>query len=111
MAVAFGNMSKMLKQVEKLQQQMAQLQEELGQRTVEATAGGGMVRAVVNGHRELVRIEIAREAVDPDDLDLLQDMIVAAVNEAGRKAQEMVQAEMAKLTGGLNLPRIPGFPG
>lgn len=109
--MAFGNMSKMLKQVEKLQQQMAQLQEELGQRTVEATAGGGMVRAVVNGHRELVRIEIAREAVDPDDLDLLQDMIVAAVNEAGRKAQEMVQAEMAKLTGGLNLPRIPGFPG
>ena len=57
-----------------------------------------------------MRLEIAREAVDPNDLDLLQDMIVAAVNEAGRKAQEMAQAEMAKLTGGLNLPRLPGLP-
>ncbi|WP_460040683.1 YbaB/EbfC family nucleoid-associated protein, partial [Thermaerobacter litoralis] len=91
--------------------EMARLQEELAQREVEATAGGGMVKAVVNGRQELLRLEIAREAVDPDDVELLQDMIVAAVNEANRKAQDMVQAEMARVTGGLKLPKLPGFPG
>ncbi|HEY8552779.1 MAG TPA: YbaB/EbfC family nucleoid-associated protein [Thermaerobacter sp.] len=106
-----GNMGKMLKQLEKVQQEMARLQEELGRREVEATAGGGMVKAVVNGQHELVRLEIAREAVDPDDVELLQDMIVAAVNEANRKAQELFQAEMARVTGGLKLPKLPGFPG
>ncbi|EKP94746.1 YbaB/EbfC family nucleoid-associated protein [Thermaerobacter subterraneus] len=109
--MSFGPMGKMLKQLEKMQQEMARLQEELGQREVEATAGGGMVKAVVNGRQELLRLEIAREAVDPDDVELLQDMIVAAVNEASRKAQEMVQAEMARVTGGLKLPKLPGLPG
>ncbi|WP_042500697.1 YbaB/EbfC family nucleoid-associated protein [Thermaerobacter marianensis] len=104
-------MGKMLKQLEKVQQEMARLQEELAQREVEATAGGGMVKAVVNGRQELLRLEIAREAVDPDDVELLQDMIVAAVNEANRKAQELLQAEMARVTGGLKLPKLPGFPG
>ncbi|PZN07221.1 YbaB/EbfC family nucleoid-associated protein [Thermaerobacter sp. FW80] len=106
-----GNVGKMLKQLEKVQQEMARLQEELARREVEATAGGGMVKAVVNGQQELVRLEIAREAVDPDDVELLQDMIVAAVNEANRKAQELVQAEMARVTGGLKWPKLPGFPG
>ncbi|GAB6877363.1 YbaB/EbfC family nucleoid-associated protein [Thermaerobacter litoralis] len=109
--MSFGPMGKMLKQLEKMQQEMARLQEELAQREVEATAGGGMVKAVVNGRQELLRLEIAREAVDPDDVELLQDMIVAAVNEANRKAQDMVQAEMARVTGGLKLPKLPGFPG
>ncbi|HEY8488106.1 MAG TPA: YbaB/EbfC family nucleoid-associated protein [Thermaerobacter sp.] len=109
--MSFGPMGKMLKQLEKMQQEMARLQEELAQREVEATAGGGMVKAVVNGRQELLRLEITREAVDPDDVELLQDMIVAAVNEANRKAQDMVQAEMARVTGGLKLPKLPGFPG
>ncbi|ADU50198.1 Uncharacterized protein family UPF0133 [Thermaerobacter marianensis DSM 12885] len=109
--MSFGPMGKMLKQLEKVQQEMARLQEELAQREVEATAGGGMVKAVVNGRQELLRLEIAREAVDPDDVELLQDMIVAAVNEANRKAQELLQAEMARVTGGLKLPKLPGFPG
>lgn len=107
----FANMGKMLKQIERMQQEMARLQEELARRTVEATAGGGVVKAVMNGRQELVRLEIAPEAVDPADVEMLQDMIVAAVNEASRKAQEMVQGEMAKITGGLNLPKIPGLPG
>ncbi|PZN11303.1 MAG: YbaB/EbfC family nucleoid-associated protein [Bacillota bacterium] len=107
----FANMGKMLKQIERMQQEMARLQEELAHRTVEATAGGGVVKAVMNGRQELVRLEIAPEAVDPADVEMLQDMIVAAVNEASRKAQEMVQGEMAKIAGGLNLPKIPGLPG
>lgn len=109
--MSFGPMGKMLKQLEKMQQEMARLQEELAQREVEATAGGGMVKAVVNGRQELLRLEIAPEAVDPDDVEMLQDMIVAAVNEANRKAQDMLQAEMARVTGGLKLPKLPGFPG
>ncbi|ACX53206.1 conserved hypothetical protein [Ammonifex degensii KC4] len=97
---------KMMRQVQKLQSELAKLQEELGNRTTEATAGGGMVKAVVNGRQELVSLEIKPEAVDPEEVELLQDMILAAVNEALRQAREMVAQEMGRLTGGLGIPGL-----
>ncbi len=101
-----GNMGKMMKQVQKMQKQMKKLQQELEEKTVEAAAGGGAVKAVVNGKKELVELQIDPDAVDPDDVEMLQDLVMAAVNEAIRKAEEMVQSELAKITGGLNLPGI-----
>jgi DNA-binding YbaB/EbfC family protein len=100
------DINKMMKQVQKLQSQVAKLQEELGEKTAEATAGGGAVRAVVNGRQELVALEIRPEAVDPGDVEMLQDIIVAAVNEALRQSREMVAREMQKLTGGLGIPGL-----
>ena len=97
----FGNI---MKQAKKLQERMAGLQKELETKTVETTSGGGMVAVVVNGKFELQSLKIDPEVVNPDDLDMLQDLIMAAVNEGIRKAQEMTSAEMAKLTGGLNIP-------
>ena len=105
----FGQMGKMMKQIQKMQEDMQRLQEELKERTVEATAGGGAVRAVVTGALEVRQVKIDPAAVDPDELELLEDMITAAVNEGLRKAQEMAQQEMARITGGLNLPPIPGL--
>jgi nucleoid-associated protein EbfC len=99
----FGNI---MKQAKKLQERMASLQEELGLRTVEASAGGGMVSVLVNGRHELVSLKIEKEVVNPDDVDMLQDLITAAVNEGMRKAQEMIAAEMAKLTGGMKIPGL-----
>jgi hypothetical protein len=93
-----------MKQAQKLQEKMAKVQEELAAKTVEATSGGGMVTAVVNGKFELMSIRIEKDVVNPDDIDMLQDLIVAAVNEGVRKAQEMASAEMAKVTGGMKLP-------
>lgn len=101
-----GNMNKMMKQVQKMQQDMAKMQEELANKTVEATAGGGVVKIVANGRNELVAVEIKPEAVDPDDVEMLQDLIMAAVNEAMRKSQEMVSQEMSKITGGLKIPGL-----
>ncbi|MBE3588569.1 MAG: YbaB/EbfC family nucleoid-associated protein [Thermoanaerobacteraceae bacterium] len=100
------NMNKMMKQVQKMQAEMLRLQEELGNRTVEATAGGGVVRAVANGKQELVSLEIKPEAVDPEDVEMLQDLILTAVNSALNQSREMVAAEMGKLTGGLNIPGL-----
>lgn len=102
----FGNMGKMMKQIQKMQAEMARLQEELGQKEVEATAGGGAVRVVVNGKQEVLKIEIKPEAVDPEDVEMLQDLLVAAVNEALRKSQEMVAQEMSRISGGLKLPGL-----
>ncbi len=99
-------MNKMMKQVQKMQADMARLQEELGERTVEATAGGGVVKAVVNGKQELLSIEIQPEAIDPEDAEMLQDLVLAAVNEALRESREMVAAEMGKITGGMNIPGL-----
>lgn len=99
-----GNMNNMLKQVQKMQKDMEKLQEEVQQNKVEASAGGGAVSVVVTGKKELVSIEIKPEVVDPEDIEMLQDLIMAAVNEALRKADEMVSKEMSKITGGLNLP-------
>lgn len=102
----FGNMNKMMKQVQKMQAQMLKLQEELGNRTVETTTGGGVVRVVASGRQEIVSIEIKPEAVDPDDVEMLQDLVLTAVNDALNKSREMVSSEMSKLTGGLNLPGL-----
>ena len=98
------NFQNLMKQAQKLQEKMAKVQEELAAKTVEATAGGGMVTAVVNGKFELVSIKIEKDVVNAEDIDMLQDLIVAAVNEGIRKAQEMASAEMAKVTGGMKLP-------
>ena len=93
----------MVKQAQKMQQQMLQMQEEMEAKEYEATAGGGMVTAAVNGKHELLRLDIKPDAVDPDDVEMLQDMVIAAVNEAMRKAEAEATASMSKLTGGLNL--------
>lgn len=99
-----GNMNKLMKQVQKMQKDMEKLQDELKEKTVEATAGGGVVKAIANGKKQLVSIEISPEVVDPDDIEMLQDLVMAAANEALQKAEEMVTGEMGKLTGGLNIP-------
>ncbi len=104
------DINKMMRQAQKLQAEMERVQKELTSRTVEATAGGGMVRAVVNGDKQLVELVLDKQVVDPGDIEMLQDLIIAAVNEAARQAEEMVQREIAKLTGGLGLPGLPGFP-
>lgn len=99
-----GNMGNMMKQAQKMQREMLKLQEEIEQRTVEASSGGGAVTVVVSGKKDIRSINIEPEVVDPDDIEMLQDLIIAAINEAIRKADEMVAQEMSKLTGGLNLP-------
>ncbi|MDD4998623.1 MAG: YbaB/EbfC family nucleoid-associated protein [Syntrophales bacterium] len=99
----FGNI---MKQAKKMQERMAQLQDELASKTVDATAGGGMVSVTVNGKFELLSIKIEKEVVNPDDVDMLQDLVVAAVNEGIRKAQEMAASEMGKITGGLQIPGL-----
>ena len=100
------NMKEMMRQAQRLQAKIGKLQEELAQRTVEASVGGGMVKAVANGKPEIVSISFEKEVVDPDDIDMLQDLVVAAVNEALSRAREMVEGEMSKLTGGLNIPGL-----
>ena len=98
------NQAAMMKQAQKLQQQMMQMQEEQEKMTHTATSGGGMVAATVNGKHELVNLEIKPEAVDPDDVEMLQDMVIAAVNEGLRQIDEMQENEYGKLTGGLGIP-------
>ncbi len=100
------DIGKIMKQAQQLQEKMARLQEELAAKTVEAAAGGGMITAIVNGKFELVALRIEKDVVNPEDVEMLQDLVVAAVNEGIRRAQEMVSGEMSKLTGGL---RIPGL--
>ena len=102
-------MGNLLKQAQQFQTKMAKLQEELGDRTVEASSGGGMVTVVVNGRQEIVSINIDPEVITPDDQDMLQDLILAAVNDGLSKAKDLANEEMGKLTGGLNLPKIPGL--
>ncbi len=97
------NMQNMMKQAQQMQAKMQQMQDELEQREVEATAGGGMVRVVATGKKVIKEIEIKPEVVDPDDIEMLQDLVVAAVNEALGMAEDMMQSEMGKITGGLNL--------
>ena len=100
-----------LQQIKALQDKMTRMQEELASRKVEASAGGGMVTVVVNGRQEVLSIKVDPQVVDPEDIEMLQDLIVAAVNDGLRKAQEMAAAEMGKLAGGLNIPglNIPGL--
>ena len=99
-------MGNIMKQAQKLQSKMLKLQEELAERTVEASVGGGMVRVVANGKQQVLSIQIEQEVVDPEDVDMLQDLILAAVNDALTKAQDMVSQEMGKLTGGMNIPGL-----
>ena len=94
----------LMKQAQKMQQEMGKIQEESKKKTIEAAAGGGMVVAVANGAMEIVSIKIDKEAVNPDDIEMLQDLVVAAINEALRRAQQMVSDDMGKLTGGMNIP-------
>ncbi len=101
-----NNMNNMMRQAQKLQKKMLKTQEELASKTVEASSGGGMVKVVANGAQKIESIVLEKEVVDPDDVEMLQDLVLAAVNDALTRAQEMVSAEMGKLTGGFN---IPGF--
>lgn len=101
------NMQEMMKQARKMQEQLAQAQESMKNVTIDASAGGGMVKATVNGDLELVSIQIDPDALDPEDVDLLQDMIVAAVNEAIRGVSEVASKQMSSITGGLNIPGMP----
>ena len=99
-------MANMMKQAQQLQAKVLKLQEELADQTVETAAGGGMVKAVANGKQQIVSIQIEKEVVDPDDVEILQDLVLAAVNDALVKSQEMVTQEMSKITGGMNIPGL-----
>ncbi|EFK38956.1 MULTISPECIES: YbaB/EbfC family nucleoid-associated protein [Peptoniphilus] len=101
-----GNMNNMMKQIEKLQKEMADMQENLKNEEISATSGGGAVTATVNGNKEVISIKLDKEAVDPEDVEMLEDLIVAAVNEALRNAENKVNSKMSKLTGGLNIPGL-----
>jgi len=99
-------MGNMMKQAQQLQSKMMKLQEELADKTVESSSGGGMVKVTANGRQQITSIQIEQEVVDPDDVEMLQDLVLAAVNDALAKSQEMVSSEMSKLTGGLNIPGL-----
>ncbi len=103
------SMQKMLKQVQKMQTEMAKTQEELKHKTVEVTAGGGVITVTATGALEITEIKIKPDIVDPEDPEMLEDLVLVAVNEALRKAQDMAAEEMQKLTGGLNIPGMPGL--
>lgn len=109
--MARQNVNKMMAQVQKMQQDMQQAQEDLAKETITASAGGGVVKATMTGSQELVSIEIDPEAVDPEDVEMLQDMILAAVNEAMTSSQEMASQKLGGITGGLGDLGIPGMPG
>ena len=102
----FGDMGKMMKQVQKMQADMAKAQEELKEMTVEAAAGGGAVRVVVSGKQEIKEIKISPEVIDPEDVEMLEDLVLAAVNEGLRKSAELQSEEMTKVTGGLKIPGL-----
>lgn len=99
-----GNMQNMMKQVQKMQKKMAEAQEKLGEEKIEGTAGGGIVTVTVSGHKEVIDVQIKPEAVDPDDVEMLQDLVLAAVNDALKKADELTNNTMGQFTKGLNLP-------
>lgn len=101
-----GNMGNMMKQVQKMQKQMTDMQAELNEKEFEASAGGGAVTVKANGKKEVVSITIDKDVVDPDDVEMLQDLVLAATNEALRGAEEMVSKEMGKITGGMNIPGL-----
>ncbi len=99
-----GNMQNMMKQMQKMQKKMAEAQEELGEKKIEGTAGGGMVTVIVTGHKEVVDVIIKPEAVDPDDIEMLQDLVLAATNDALKKVEELTNSTMGQFTKGMNLP-------
>ncbi|MBA4537679.1 YbaB/EbfC family nucleoid-associated protein [Bacillus aquiflavi] len=99
-----GNMQGMMKQMQKMQKKMQKAQEELGEKEIEGTAGGGMVTVVVTGHKQVVDVKINPEAVDPDDVEMLQDLVLAAINDALKKADDLTNDTMGQFTKGMNLP-------
>ncbi|WP_151738010.1 YbaB/EbfC family nucleoid-associated protein [Paenibacillus tengchongensis] len=101
-----NNMNQMMKQVKKMQEQMLKAQEELGSKTIEGTSGGGVVTVQVNGHKKVLSIAIKPEAVDPDDVEMLQDLVLTAVNDALTKAEELANNDMGKFTGGMKIPGL-----
>jgi len=106
-----GMFNDMMKQAKKMQEKIGKIQEESRGKNVEASSGGGMVTVTANGAMEIVSIKIEREVVNPDDIEMLQDLVVAAANEALRRAQQMVNEEMGKVTGGLNIPGLGNLLG
>jgi DNA-binding YbaB/EbfC family protein len=100
------DMSEIMRQAQQMQQKMSQIQNELAGRTVTASVGGGMVSVTLNGKNELLSVHIDKEVIDPADQEMLQDLIVSAVNEGIKKAHDMAQAEMRKITGGMNIPGL-----
>ena len=104
-----GNMQSMLKQAQKMQEDMAAKQAELEAREYEVAAGGGVVNVKINGKKEVLSVKLAEEIVDPDDIETLEDLIVAGVNEAIKKVESDAAAEMSKLTGGMSIPGMPGM--
>ncbi len=105
--MGLGNMQKMMKQVQKMQADMEKMQKELEVKLVEATAGGGAIKVVANGKMEIIEIKINPQVIDPEDIEMLEDLVTAAVNEALRKAQDMSAQEMGKITGGMKIPGLP----
>lgn len=101
-----NNMNQMMKQVKKMQEQMLKAQEALGSKSVEGTAGGGVVTVHANGHKKITNIVIKPEAVDPEDVEMLQDLILTAVNDALSQADELANKDMGKFTGGMNIPGL-----
>ncbi|MCL2361663.1 MAG: YbaB/EbfC family nucleoid-associated protein [Defluviitaleaceae bacterium] len=98
------NMQHLMKQAQKMQKQMADMQENLADKTLEVSSGGGAVKVTVNGEKKILDLQISPDVIDPDDVEMLQDLVLSAVNEALRQMEESVSSEMSKLTGGLNLP-------
>ncbi|WP_019914397.1 YbaB/EbfC family nucleoid-associated protein [Paenibacillus sp. HW567] len=101
-----NNMNQMMKQVKKMQEQMLKAQEELGSKTIEGTSGGGVVTVQVNGHKKVLAIQIKPEAVDPEDIEMLQDLVLTAVNDALTQAEELANNDMGKFTGGMKIPGL-----
>lgn len=99
-----GNMQNMVKQMQKMQKKMAEAQEKLGEERIEGTAGGGMVTVIVSGHKEVLEVNIKEEVVDPEDIEMLQDLVLAATNDALKKADELAGNTMGQFTKGMNLP-------
>ncbi|WP_409296390.1 YbaB/EbfC family nucleoid-associated protein [Peribacillus sp. SCS-26] len=99
-----GNMQNMMKQMQKMQKKMEEAQANLGEEKIEGTAGGGMVTVVVSGHKEIIEVKIKPEVVDPDDIEMLQDLVLAATNDALKKADQLTNQTMGQFTKGLNLP-------
>src|SRR3954467_8709274 len=99
-----GNMQKMIKKMQKMQKDMANAQEELGEKKIEGSAGGGMVTVIVTGHKEVVEVNIKEEVIDPEDIEMLQDLILTATNDSLKKAEELTNQTMGQFTKGMNLP-------
>lgn len=107
----FGNRAQMqgaMKKLRKMQEEMQQMQEDLKKKTVDVTVGGGAVTIVMNGEKQVESLKISKEAIDPEDADMLEDLITTAVNEASRKVDDMLSEGMGKITGGMGLPGLPG---